>query len=127
MKTLLAFILTLTSLSALAQRMCPVRTLEVVACKEQNSISISICEQPDQKLLMIYRRSPRENAEVYPALLKEELKSHVFTRVSNSDEGMELVVQKTIDDHTNGFFTYSTPTIQAQITFRCLTRLQTQW
>lgn len=127
MKPLLVFILTLTSLSALAQRMCPVRTLEIVACKEQNSISISICEQTDHKLLMIYRRSPREEAEVYPALLSVNATSYIFTRVSDNSEGMELVVEKTIDDHTRGFFTYSTPTIQAQITFRCLTRLQTQW
>ena len=127
MKSALVFILSLMSLSALAQRMCPARTFELIACKEQNSVSISICEHKDNKLLMVYRRSPQENAEVYETKREENNSHYIFKRVSDSAEQMELQVQKTIDDHTHGFFTLSTPTVQAQITFRCLTRLQTQW
>ncbi|WP_408096270.1 hypothetical protein ACJVC5_14620 [Peredibacter sp. HCB2-198] len=127
MKSTLVFILSLTSLSALAQRMCPARTFELVACKEQNSISISICENKENKLAMVYRRSPSENAEIYETKFEENHSHYIFKRVSDSEEQMELQVVKTIDDHTSAFFSYSTPTVQAQITFRCLTRLQTQW
>ncbi|WPU63219.1 hypothetical protein [Peredibacter starrii] len=127
MKSTLVFILSLTSLSALAQRMCPTRTFELVACREQNSISISICENKDKKLAMVYRRTLQENVEIYETKLEENNSHYIFRRVTDSSEQMELQVQKTIDDHAPGFFTYSTPTIQTQITFRCLTRLQTQW
>lgn len=112
----------LISSSAFAVRMCPVRTMEIVSCKEQGSIAISICEYPSEEIVMTYKHPAYPEVEMYPAARSEDLGLIIFKRTDIAPESMELAIRKSVDDHTRGVFKYSTAGVQAQLAMRCLTR-----
>ena len=122
MKITLALILMILSLNALAVRMCPVRTLEIVSCKEAGYVSISICENAEGKISMTYKHPASPEVVMFPTEMKEEERTLSFKRLDESSEKMELVVFKSVDDHTRGVLKLTSAGIQSQLSMRCLTR-----
>lgn len=116
------FLTLLISLPSFAARMCPVRTLEIVSCKEQGYVAISICGMDDGQMAMTYKHPAYPEVEIYPAERSDSQKQIIFKRIDIAPDSMELVINKSVDDYTRGFFRYSTAGTEVQLSMKCLKR-----
>lgn len=122
MKIFLPLIAVIAIQTAGAARMCPTGHLEVVTCREPVGQSVSICRDRDENLLMSYLASPEASLFITEASMLDEEGSLIFTPVMTRDEALELVVKKSVNDHTRGILKKNVAGIQTFFSFRCLTR-----
>lgn len=111
----------MTSVLAHAAKMCPRGFYEIVSCKEQGSVAVSICRDQEE-LFLSYQDSPFSRVVLFPAFLTEKTEHYIFTRQGDEEDQLELIIRKSIDDHTRGSLKTVTAGIQNEFSFRCVSR-----
>lgn len=104
-----------------AAKMCPFGFYEIVSCKEQSSVAVSICKDQEE-LHLSYQDSPISRVVTFRAYLTEEPQHYIFTRQDDGEDRLELIIRKSVDDHTRGLLKTVTAGIQNEFSFRCVSR-----
>lgn len=104
-----------------AAKMCPFGFYEIVSCKEQSSVAVSICKNPEE-LIMSYQDSPISRVVFFSAYLTEKPQHYIFTRQDDGSDQLELIIRKSVDDHTRGLLKTVTAGVQNEFSFRCVSR-----
>lgn len=84
-------------------------------------MAVSICKD-EEELIMSYQDSPLARVVFFSASLTEKPQHYIFTRQDDGSDQLELIIRKSVDDHTRGLLKLVTAGIQSEFSFRCVSR-----